>query len=451
MTWIKKGITALFAAALLVNTAQAVQLNPGGLGEVLIYPYYTVRQGEDGSVYNTLLSVTNDNGWAKAIKVHIREGQQGKIVVSFNLFLPSHDVWTAALTPDGDGLKITTYDTSCTAPSFQTASFFKPHGDENNDSRVQEGYIEMIEMGTVSGEAVSMFTHRQDVNGYWIPADCVQGAEIVSEHMQENKGGLFGSATLINVQSGLAFTATAVALYKFAKPGTALGYTPPESDKPDMTSAHPISIVPGNDDDALLISEWDEGTADAVAAALMVHEWSSEYILESATSSKTTWIGTLPLFYTLNMEYPSYRILKRMYGREEQSVMSPGWTMPAPPPDLLTAASNSIPVSSASEGGDLFFSKNTTPFFTRYDAGYTVLRHGTTADQILKNLGKTKIIRNDGTVSENQTVAYYGIPLVGFAAHTYTNAGIELPDGKIGRSIYGVMQPYHYRTEYTKE
>ena len=47
------GVGALGAA----GAAQAVNLNPDGLGQVLIYPYYTTRNDNAGHAYNSLLSV----------------------------------------------------------------------------------------------------------------------------------------------------------------------------------------------------------------------------------------------------------------------------------------------------------------------------------------------------------------------------------------------------------
>src|SRR6185369_14325779 len=53
------------------GVAQAVSVNPDGLGQVLIYPYYTVRTVPTGLVgsdaaYNSLLSVVNSTSSAKA-------------------------------------------------------------------------------------------------------------------------------------------------------------------------------------------------------------------------------------------------------------------------------------------------------------------------------------------------------------------------------------------------
>src|SRR5215813_5098195 len=83
-----------------MGAAEAVNLAPEGLGQALIYPYYTVRNGAQGFAYNTLLSVVNTTASAKAVKVRFLEGKNSKEVLDFNLFLSPFDVWTAAILPD---------------------------------------------------------------------------------------------------------------------------------------------------------------------------------------------------------------------------------------------------------------------------------------------------------------------------------------------------------------
>ena len=74
------GIGALGA----VGAAQAVNLNPDGLGQVLIYPYYTTRTSPAGNVYNSLLSVVNSTASVKAVKVRFLEGKNSREVLDFN-------------------------------------------------------------------------------------------------------------------------------------------------------------------------------------------------------------------------------------------------------------------------------------------------------------------------------------------------------------------------------
>ena len=122
-TFNKKSLYAAIAGASalgMAGTADAVHVNPDGLGQVLIYPYYTVRTRVSTQFsnpqYNSLLSVVNSTASAKAVKVRFLEGKASKEVLDFNLYLSAHDVWTAGIIPTTDGAGIVTYDKSCTTP-----------------------------------------------------------------------------------------------------------------------------------------------------------------------------------------------------------------------------------------------------------------------------------------------------------------------------------------------
>ena len=162
----RKNLTAavlagLAGAAGIASTAQAVNLNPDGLGQVLLYPYYTVNGGNA-----TLMSVVNTTGQGKAVKVRYLEGVMSVEVLDFNLYMSEYDVWTAAIVADDDGYAtLFTEDTSCTVPqipaegvSFRNLKYagdpddlVYTEGDGGDDSldRATEGHIEIIEMASI--------------------------------------------------------------------------------------------------------------------------------------------------------------------------------------------------------------------------------------------------------------------------------------------------------------
>lgn len=171
----RKNLTAAVLAGLagvagLAGTAQAVNLNPDGLGQVLIYPYYTSNDGNQ-----TVLSVVNTTEQAKAVKVRFLEGYNSREVLDFNLYLSAYDVWVAAIADGGDlgyasqaGVPhLVIPDTSCTVPYLYGAGIeagldfglqaFLPYdyiGKLNDKgpttiARAAEGYFQMIEMGTL--------------------------------------------------------------------------------------------------------------------------------------------------------------------------------------------------------------------------------------------------------------------------------------------------------------
>src|SRR3954451_3742076 len=125
-TFNKKSLYAAVAglsALGVTGAAQAVSVNPDGLGQALVYPYYTVRDQVAGNPYNSLLSVVNSTASAKAVKVRFLEGKNSREVLDFNLYLSPKDVWTAAILPDtaSGGAKVGTLDLSCTLPPFSTS------------------------------------------------------------------------------------------------------------------------------------------------------------------------------------------------------------------------------------------------------------------------------------------------------------------------------------------
>ena len=107
-----KRLCISLAAALAASSAQAVHISPNGTGQVLIFPYYTVRNG-----FATLLSVTNTQNNTKAVKVRFLEGMNGREVSNFNLFLAPNDTWTGAVVETPSGARIITNDNSCVTPS----------------------------------------------------------------------------------------------------------------------------------------------------------------------------------------------------------------------------------------------------------------------------------------------------------------------------------------------
>src|SRR5262249_55941631 len=122
-------VAGIAGVAGIANMASAVNLNPDGLGQVLLYPYYTVNNHQ-----GTLLSVVNTTGVGKAVKVRFLEGYNSREVLDFNLFLSKYDVWTANVfkksdaSLGGDGAAIFTGDNTCTAPLFGEGTLGNGYG-----------------------------------------------------------------------------------------------------------------------------------------------------------------------------------------------------------------------------------------------------------------------------------------------------------------------------------
>ena len=283
---------SLTAAVLLSlgGPATAVQVSADGLGQALIYPYYTVRTGEGGA-FNTYVSITNATRDAKALRVRFRESRNGREVASFNLYLAPNDVWAGALVPSNAGTRLVSVDTSCVEPvppagglEFSNAAFTDGAG-EGLD-RTREGYIEVLEMATLT----RLTSVRVTPASTGVPADCPHVNPVAAGDIGPPTGGISGTLTLINVADGSDYSVNAEALSELStRPFFRQAAEPyPAFDAAEIDV---VSVI--TTDDATYRSVWSRGL-DAVSAALMRVRGESEYVLDFATASLTEVVLTLP-------------------------------------------------------------------------------------------------------------------------------------------------------------
>ena len=318
-------LASLAGIAGIANISSAVNINPDGTGQVLIYPYYTANAGNQ-----TLLSVVNTTSQGKAVKVRILEGRNSFEVLDFNLFLSREDVWTAAILNLGVGAaataattpaSIATFDTSCTSPLFSSAGTVTASGlvyvDFRNFlylndtvggidlNRTREGHIEIIEMATLTGALNTAITHVNDV-----PRNCglAQGFIVNNPALGDPaniaapSGGLFGGGAVINIANGTYSNYAATALDGFWETGTTPVITDPEGLAPSLTSAGPQSLV--FNAGRIVTSNWGGlaiGSAttpgqriDAVSTVFMADSILNEYSTLASNNESSEWVITFP-------------------------------------------------------------------------------------------------------------------------------------------------------------
>jgi len=312
-------VAGIAGVAGFAGLANAVDLNPDGLGQVLIYPYYTVNKSQD-----SLFTVVNTTGIGKAVKVRFLEGYNSREVLDFNLFLSPHDVWTASVSQvgDSDGAKVSTTDKSCTSPTippggqpFTSAGYdgsgqdpdtgvqIPADGGPTDITRTREGYLEMITMGDIpAGTALAAdITHV--LNGQpdgGTPPDCSQGtldADAPGSVVAPTSGGLFGSGAIANVPQGTFYSYNADAIDGFTE--IAL-YHGTESLQPSLQDANNPSVVATGIARAfvfingqLLTADYAFGV-DAVSAVLMADTIYNEYLVDPDFGANTDWVVTFP-------------------------------------------------------------------------------------------------------------------------------------------------------------
>ena len=228
----------------LIPSAQAVNLATDGLGQVLIFPYYTTRAG-----WNTLFNITNTSNEVVAVKVRFHEGYNSRDVFDFNVILSPHDVWNGTLSNGaGDVPNFSTADTTCTVPAIPAGGQVFNDGVTTNGllaytgaaqdttiaslqttERMREGYVTITMMGTspVSGLAANAVHTSARV-----PANCaalrnafaLQGttiAQLRAAFPNYTLNPLKGAFSLVNAANGWNASGSATTLADFFVPPVA--------------------------------------------------------------------------------------------------------------------------------------------------------------------------------------------------------------------------------------
>jgi hypothetical protein len=533
--------SALAAAAVgvvgVANISNAVTLNPDGVGQVLVYPYYSANGGND-----TLISVVNTTANSKAVKVRFLEALNSREVLDFNLYLSEYDVWAAAVTRGSDltstgGLNyadrailvvatpadpsnsplIDDSEDTCTVPPtskntlltinptfadgrvfvpFREQAAFGDPGPDNLD-RLNEGYVEMIEMATiVDGSYVdSLVTHRfggepngcDNLEDGWLTG--TSGGTTGDRGLFANpgadpndpalgfappSGGLFGGGAIINVRDGAFYNYNADALEAFS--GVA-DHTPPGSIEPNLSD---VNDGPGTGtatsrvfiNGQTVVSVWGAGQAtgdtvlngriDAVSHVFALDHLYNEYTTERALNAASEWVLTFPTkaFYVDGQRYapapkaPFTRsfgstgacepVNIRIYDREEDFIQVVDFSPPNPEGRVFCWESqvlsfNQAPGASSVLGSN--FKANINTRVTRngidqqvFEKGWVDIDFGTaSSDPQFPAPGHQSRLSND-------LDQYFGLPVTGFWAIRVENAFADPIAGGAGN--YGGLNKH---------
>ena len=300
---------AACASVMLAAPTHAVRVSTTGMGQVLLFPYYTA-QNDNAS----LISLVNTTTQGKAVRLNLRDARGGFVTAQLNVYLSAKDVWTAAVVATGDNVRLISNDRSCTAPAiYNVASgllltqlaFTPPSGTAPQPSREsrREGYVEIIEMATIPNNTPTgiSITH---VNGI---APCNRSItdaafEPPAADLKAPSGGLTGTLSIINVGQGMLVSTAATALENFwlAGPGApAPRVWPANSTGPGLDG--------GGDKEAYLhgsSTNYNPGSPtvtarfatslDAVSAVLLTSSVFSEYAFTADNTIATTMVVTMP-------------------------------------------------------------------------------------------------------------------------------------------------------------
>ncbi len=308
----KKSLTQAIALATAIGasaSAFAVNIDQDGHGSALLFPAYTVENGN-----STYVSVTNTTDKFKAVKVRFVEGMNSAEVLDFNLYLSPQDVWSGMVVPTADGAKLVSNDTSCISANkdgfpaagmaFRNFEYAGPKADAPAEfqglDRARVGHFEVIEMGDIDpalvlNTGVTAGVAIKHVNG--VPGSCaaINSAwnnggtwkTLPSAGMNPGTGGLYGTAAIVNVDAGWASTYDATALANFAASQI---HAEPGLVTPSLTQAAPEATFK---EGTVAIPDSNRGI-DAVSAVLMKEAIQNDYLIGAGLNAQTDMVVTFP-------------------------------------------------------------------------------------------------------------------------------------------------------------
>lgn len=133
-------------------------INPGGLGDALIYSYFNVRGNLN--LFNIVNTSTTDG---VKVRVVFREARDSKEVLDFSVCLSKGDVWTAYLADDGTaghiygGVDTDTITAPEITSSGQQFKYGSANSNKHNDGTsitaddTREGYFEVLSLSIIPG------------------------------------------------------------------------------------------------------------------------------------------------------------------------------------------------------------------------------------------------------------------------------------------------------------
>lgn len=300
------------AVALLLAAGHAdatVTLNPDGLGQGLLFPFYTTQNGQ-----TTLLNVQNQSGRARALKVRVMEAHAGKEVLTFNAYVPAWGRWSAALALPEAGADTPAVllgnGSGCTVPQFDGPEPLRTFGYEGDGgpqspARTRRGYVEVVEMGgftdtlaeaVFGGDAADCgkLEARFAAGGTW---DTTPTADLGAP-----AGKLRGDAVIMDTADGTTFGYPAVA---FDGLSTVARQYKLQGTGRDLSSPRLADIPVGAENDirvSLLDAKGEKVTLRypaaqgflAIGALLASNKVQGMYNIHPAVAARSEWVISYP-------------------------------------------------------------------------------------------------------------------------------------------------------------
>jgi hypothetical protein len=266
-----------------IPTAQAQAIGGNYLGQALIYPYYSVRDG-----WRTFIHVVNTSAQTVAAKVVFRDARFSRDVFDFIVVLSPRDMWTGVVEERGGVPGFRPTDNTCTVPQIGSGNFvgFDPLGTVPAIDDMREGYVEIIQMGSPPNEndPIAVAAKHNDTTG--IPTNCGTVASNFDAQAVPNWNlypaqALTGKYDMVNVNAATLSTSAsrAVAIQNFN--GATLMY-PAGGALPNLACAQ-------------------QGPNPAVCAGIVAAQTAlnatsivNEWVLNPGLGELSSWVVTFP-------------------------------------------------------------------------------------------------------------------------------------------------------------
>lgn len=287
---------ALVAVALttsVTNLVSAVQLSANGEGEVLLFPYYSVRNGAA-----TLISLVNtSNTTSKLVTVQFLEAKNAAEVLDFTLYLSKGDVWTGAIIASPTGAKLVSNDTSCTNPtirtqpdgvSFRNTGYAGDQGELRSEERVREGQIHVFARAAITAGSPTDLDISPDATGV---RRCQLTNNLGVSSRQDDygrgDGGLAGSVSIIGNSMSWNYQPVALTgMNLFSTPNAALYGLGSEGHR---TATIQEGLADGSS--RIIVADFTN-PLDSISAVLMRSSLFAEYSSDELFA--TDWIVSFP-------------------------------------------------------------------------------------------------------------------------------------------------------------
>lgn len=380
-TSLRSGVLAVatafagFGATGLSTSANAVNIANDGLGEVLIFPYYSARNG-----FASFFNITNTSDDTVVLKVRWYEGENSRDARDFNVILSPHDIWSVATLANRTtgAAHARTGDNSCTSPllpvdgngsgsthgiDFTNLAYTGSNKDTGNAGldRTREGYFIVFEMGIIdknldpltptgkdAANIIASALHSKVGQNQGVPGagdsdtktNCglidklfstEAGTAKIAAVTTEPENNLKGRGVLIELGTGVAHGYDPTVLANFS---TSQMITAPGTAEPSLNQADPAISIQSDDNNAGIpvVHAFARGV-DAVSDLLSRTTVINDYNITG--ESQTDWVITFPTksFYVDRKQGAGYN---GKFYRLEQTVAN----RPLPPFDVAEVFSD---------------------------------------------------------------------------------------------------------------